>query len=351
MQRGIVIEIQAEHLVILTTDGLFEKIPKQDKQVEIGEEVTYSIPQTPPKRNWKVYISGAVAAVLALFFLFPLFLDEKAHAHSHVYIEIEPGIEMGLNEKLEVIQVRPLNPKANALIQKLAWNKKPVKKVVVDYLRQAKTSGYLKKKDKIVLSAINEKGSSTPTLQSIETVIEQDPSIGKKALNIEVFTFAMPKEIKTKADKTGLTPGKYGVWLLSKKEGKEIPVKQLVESPISDIADNIERLKHPPTESEWKEIAEEESPKDSKGLTDPTKKNSNTIPSKNSNNKSMDNPFENRNDPSMKDSYKDMQIPSKKIEDKKQDENKLKMKETGGEENSTAGSTGDSSSKTNHATP
>lgn len=349
MQRGIVIEKQAEHLVILTADGLFKKIPKQDSDVEIGEEVTYSIPQIPQKRNWKMYISGAVAAVLALFFLFPLFFDEQAHAHTHVYIEIEPGVEMGLNEDLEVVQIRPLDPKAKALVGKLAWNKKPVKKVVVDYLEQAKTNGYLKKKDKVVLSAVNEKGSSATTLQSIETVIEKDPKVGKKALDLEVFAFAMPKEIKSKADQTGLTPGKYGVWLLCKKEGKEIPVKQVAESPITDLTDNIERLKHPPTESEWKKIAEEENrPKVPEGSSNPTQK-SNNVP--NRHNPAKDLPLDLSNDSANKDGTKETQSPSKKFEDKKIDDNKLKMKEMGGEESSTTGSTGDANSKTNHATP
>jgi|GEM_PF-3990509 len=356
MQRGIVIEKQAEHLVILTADGLFKKIPRQDDQADIGDEVTFTVKEELQQRNWKwnwkTYVSGAVAAVLAFFFLFPLFINEKAHAHTHVYIEMEPGVEMRLNDELEVVQIRPLNSRAKALIQKLAWNEEPVKKVVVDYLKQAKTSGYLKRKDKIVLSAINEKGSSTSTLKSIETVIEQDPNVGKKAMDIEILSFAMPKEIKAKAEQTGLTPGKYGVWLLSKKEGKEIPVSQLVKAPISALTEDLEQLKNPPTESEWKEIAaeEEKQPKLPNDLTNPIQTKPNTAQPKNQQKNTLQNPSDLRKDPATRDGNKDQHGPTQPDENKT-DENPIKFRDTGGEDGSTAGSTGDANSKTNHATP
>lgn len=353
MQRGIVIDIQSNHVVVMTADGVFKKIPKKDPHIEIGKEVSFSREQAPRKRNWKVYISGAVAAVLALFFLFPIFFDNQAYAHTHVYVEIEPGIEMGLNEKLEVVKIRPLNQEANLLVGKVDWNKKPAKKVVVAYLQQAKMRGYLKKKDKIILSAINEKGSSTSTLRSIQTVIENDTQIGKKTMDLEVFTFPMPKEIKPKVQKTGLTPGKYGVWLLSKKEGKEISVEQIAESPISDLTEEIKSLEHPPTEREWIEIATEEeenqsTPDDS---SQPTQQKPNTNPSQNQDKEPTDHSSEPLDEPVRKDGIKDLQPPLK-IEDKKNDEDAQKQtKDQGGDDHSTMGSTGDLNSKTNHAAP
>lgn len=350
MQRGIVIDIQSKHVVVMTADGLFKKIPKQDSHIEIGEEVSFSVDQVPRRRNWKAYISGAVAAVLVFFFLFPLFLDHEAYAHTRVYVEIEPGVEMGLNEKLEVVQIRPLSHQAKMLVEKIDWNDQPVNKVVVDYLKQAKARGYLKKKDKIILSAINEKGSSTSTLRSIQTVVENDTQIGKKALDVEVFSFPMPKEIKPKVDQAGLTPGKFGVWLLSKKEGKEIPVEQIAESSISELTDEIKSLKHPPTENEWIEIAtEEEKKQTTPNSSDPKQPKTDTHPS-NENGKSTDH-FSEPDQPIKKENLKDLQPPWKN-EEKKNDENSQSpSKDQGGDDHLTSGSTGDINSKTNHAVP
>lgn len=349
MQRGIVIDIQSKHLVVMTADGLFKKVPKQNKNVEIGDEISFSAKEVPRRVNWKVYLSGAVAAVLALFFLFPFFFNDPVHAHSHVYVEIKPGIEIGLNEKLEVVQVRPIDPEANVLLKDFDWNDKPVRKVVVDYLKQARKRGYLKKKDEVVLSAVNEKGSSTSTLNSIQTVINNDPNIGKKSMDLQVFAFAMPKEIKQKAEKTGLTPGKYGVWLLSKKEGKEIPVEEIAKSPISDLTENID-LNHPPTESEWIKIATEEE----KNLSNPDQDSKTTQPkSRNNLLQNQDKQPTNRSSDTLDDSMKkdgnNILSPSKS-EDKKNDESLQNQKEQGGEDKNST-STGDWNGKTNHASP
>jgi len=262
MQRGIVIDIHSKHWVVMTTDGLFIKVPIKDPLVTTGEEVSFSLAQMPKKWNWKRYVTGAVAAMFTLFFLFSSFFENNAHAQTYVYVEIHPGVEISLNERLEVIRVRPLDKEAKALLNQLKWDKESVKNVVVDYLNQAKKQGYLQKKDEIVISAINEKGSSRPTLHSIRKEINQDPKIGKKELDLHVFTFPLPKEIKQKAENTGLTPGKYGVWLLSKKSGREFPVKQMSTTPISELTNDVSLLDDPPNEKEWKEIVEKEVEKD-----------------------------------------------------------------------------------------
>ena len=127
MQRGIVIDIQSKHLVVMTADGYLKKFQSRDNNIEIGEEISFSVKEVPRRETGKHTIRGRSGSI-GLFFLFPLFLKITVHAHSHVYVEIEPGIEIGLNEKLEVVQIRPIDPEAKMLVKKIDWNDKPVKK-------------------------------------------------------------------------------------------------------------------------------------------------------------------------------------------------------------------------------
>lgn len=360
MQRGIVIDIQSKHWVVMTQDGLFIKVPKQDSQVQIGEEVTYSCSnaQMPAKRNWKFYLSGAVAAIFALFFLISSFIEDQAFAETQLYIEIDPGIEIGINDKLEVIRVRPLKEEAKKLLNQADWKKESAVKFVVQYLKRAKQQGYLQKNDEIVLSAINNKKSSQSTLHSIRSTIEQDPEIGKDALSLDIFTFSLPEVIMKKAGSTGLTPGRYGVWLLSKSSGKEIPLDQVSKMPISDLKVDNKLLNHPPTEKEWKEIVgkvEKETGTEQKNTTKPSNKTES--PSSDHSNKKEKQPGEQTQDPKNPPVQKDkpniepLPSPSKDKESEKPQSKPNEKKEPEEKEHSTSGSTEDSNPETNHAAP
>lgn len=360
MQRGIVIDIQSKHWVVLTEDGLFIKVPKQDSHVQIGEEVSYSYTnaQMPAKRNWKIYLSGAVAAIFALFFLVSSFIEDQAFAETQLYVEIDPGIEIGLNDKMEVVRVRPLKEEAKKLLNQSDWKRESAVKFVVHYLKRAKKQGYLQKNDEIVLSAINDKKSNQSTLYSIRSTIEQDPEIGKDALSLDIFTFSLPEVILKKAGSTGLTPGKYGVWLLSRRSGKEIPLDQVSKMPISDLKVDDNLLNHPPTEKEWKEIVgkvEKETETEQKNTTKPSNKTEQPSSSDQSNNKEKK-PTEQTQDPKNPPNQKDkskfetLPAPNKEKESEKPQSNPNE-KDPEEKENSTSGSTEDSNPETNHAAP
>lgn len=362
MQRGIVVDIQSTHWVVMTSDGLFLEVPKQDPDVMTGEEVSFSMSQSPTvqspsKWRWKGYFSGAVAAMFALFFLFSSFLGHEAQAQTHVYVEIHPGVEIGLNEKWEVVEVRPIHKEAEKLLDGLDWNKESVKQVVVNYLTQAKNQGYLRKKDEIVLSAINKNGNAPSTLDSLRTVINDDPKIGKKELDLHVFTFSLPEVIKEKAETTGLTPGKYGVWLLSKKSGKEIPVEQISKMPLSDLTEDVASLDPPPSEKEWKELVDNEENQDQKPVQETnqseTKPNTNTDQPKNTDQQTTNPTSDQKRTPNqeIKEDDSSTKDPNQKKEETQQQPQPNEKEENGSTAGSTLGPKGDSDAQTNQASP
>lgn len=270
MQRGIVVEVQAKHWVVMTTDGAFINVPLDGSQVQIGEEIAIESKAVLPSINWKIFMSGAVAALLAFFFLFPTFTDNPAQAQTFVYVEIRPSVKIGLNKSNKVVVIRPVNSEAKKLVSKLAWKEEPVEKVVVDYLKTAKSQGFIQKKESLVLSTVNQSDKfHKQMLHSIRSTIETDEQIGKNKLNLNVYAFSVPTIVESAAKSSGMTPGKYGFWLLSKKSGKNIDIDDLAKNEISDLtsdADVSEYLDHPPTEKEWKELV-----KNNKGeVKDPT---------------------------------------------------------------------------------
>jgi hypothetical protein len=71
----------------------------------------------------------------------------------------------------------------------------------------------------------------------------------------------MPKKVQSKAVKTGLSPAKYAAWVLAKKEGKEMPVEKIEDTPLDDLANDIkpvsDLLEKNMSTTEWDQIIQD----------------------------------------------------------------------------------------------
>jgi hypothetical protein len=260
MQKGIIMEIHARHWIVMTQDGEFVKIPKTNSAAQIGEEIRFQAARAAKRRPWMMVASAAVAAVLGMFFVFPQFFANQAHAETYVYLDLNPSIAIGLDKDQHVVQIKPLNTSAKKLVGKIDWQDKKVDEVAVDLIDQAKKDGYLHKKDHVIISGIKEDKNSVTALKSLEKAIEKNSQLSENSLDLEVHTLVMPKQVQAKAEKTGLSPTKYAVWLLAKKEGQQIPVEELEEKSITELTDFepvTEFLQKPLTEQEWNQIIQD----------------------------------------------------------------------------------------------
>lgn len=257
MQRGIIMEIHARHWIVMTRDGEFVKIPKTNSAAQIGEEIRFEAERETKRRPWMMVASAAVAAVLGMFFVFPQFFANQAHAETYVYLDLNPSIAIGLDKNQHVVQIKPLNTSAKKLVGKIDWQDKKVDEVALDLIDHAKRDGYLHKKDHVIISGIKEDKNSVTALKSLEKAIEKNSQLSQNSLDLAVHTLVMPKQVQAKAEKTGLSPTKYAVWLLAKKKGQQIPVEELEEKSITELADIepvTEFLQKPLTEQEWNQI-------------------------------------------------------------------------------------------------
>jgi hypothetical protein len=265
MQRGIVVEVKARHWVIMTSDGSFIKVPNEDEKVQPGEEITIQPKASKLHHNWKVLVSGAVAALLAFFLLFPYFSGNEAQAKNYIYLEIQPSVAFGINRKDIVVELKPMNQSAQILSSHLEWKQEKVDQVVVEYLKQAKSKGMIKKSDPVVISAVDQDQTKV-TLKSIRSRIEEDKELTSPKWGLKVFTLPVPRFMQAEVDKSGLTPGKYGVWLLAQHESNtQIPAEEVAQKSIREITGDqpvSKFLNSPPTEKQWKELVKERQEKE-----------------------------------------------------------------------------------------
>ncbi|MFC7443010.1 anti-sigma factor domain-containing protein [Laceyella putida] len=262
MQRGIIMEVQARHWIVLTPDGDFIKVPRTNHSLMVGEEVTLQAAKTNRRALVPAFVSVAAAAVLGMFFIVPQMAPDQAHAQTYIYVDVNPSLEIGIDDERNIVELHPLNKSAEKLLDGEKWKHESVDDFVVDFLDKAKQMGYVQKRDQVVLSGYQEEKNSKETLDNLKTVLDKQSK--QKNLELEVHSLVMPKKVKDKASRFGLSPVKYAAWMIAKKEGKQLEVEEMGETPLTDLADELapvsELLNKPEALPELVEIIEKEPP-------------------------------------------------------------------------------------------
>ena len=120
MKKGIIMEIRRNYVSVLTADGEFEKGRIASRSVRVGEEVYYRPVTTRVKRNaLKIPLVSflTLTSISTIFVLCFLFARESTYAY--VNIEINPSIELELDENMEVQEIIALNADGEHLSAKL----------------------------------------------------------------------------------------------------------------------------------------------------------------------------------------------------------------------------------------
>ncbi|GGE08230.1 hypothetical protein GCM10011571_06840 [Marinithermofilum abyssi] len=263
MQKGIVMEIGPQYWVIMTPSGEFFRVPPQGKPVQIGDEVTFELQtrrfQLPrfPKLAW---MAGCLVAAVVAFLLFvPFWTPGSVHAQTYVYIDSVPSLEVGVNKDGKVVKVRALNTTAQKLLPSDGWEGKRADEFVVDILHRAKQKGYLKPRDRVLVSQVSPEGNSDPILEAIQNRVSQDPQLGKS--EVSFFALPLPDFVKKKAEEKKLSPAKYALWLLARQNGEDISFKSLSDLSVSDLMQRVDFspiLRNPPSDQDWASMIEKE---------------------------------------------------------------------------------------------
>ncbi|MCM3610646.1 hypothetical protein M4S82_05235 [Planococcus sp. MERTA32b] len=230
MQKGLCIELNGDSSVFLGQNGEFvQGRPAGD--IAVGEEgVFYPIQYAAvKKRTSKKPLWAPVTAALAVAVLFLSVLLPEQEAFAYVQIQVNPGVELGINEECDVVSIRELNADGRELIGELGeWKNHPLKEVL----------------DEVIVLSMS---SSTDEIV-ITTVADDKDQIADKAVVNSVMAIsakAMAKNVTVKLKEASKTQWRTSVeksvpvgQLISNSqdlkddEAEEKPVKEKIEQPL-----------------------------------------------------------------------------------------------------------------------
>lgn len=254
-------EVGSRDWVVMTSDGEFLHVPKQHHHAQPGDEVIVPDPHMNPVWRWGSIAFAVAAFIAGIVLLLPWMIPSDTKAETYVYIDMNPSLELGINGQQEVVMVRPLNQPARQLMRGMDWQRQNIREFVVSFLERARDRGYIRGKEGIVLSGVSDKGSVKPLLEQIRREIRHQPHL---ATALNVYTLPLPKELREKAEGTGLSLGKYALWLLAKREGAPISTTVVANASISQLMSQLKTvepvLTDPPPEKQWENWLQEPSP-------------------------------------------------------------------------------------------
>ncbi|MGW6382677.1 anti-sigma-I factor RsgI family protein [Peribacillus butanolivorans] len=246
MKKGVILSINKRFVTLLTPEGEFLKTKRQERTYEVGEEITF-LPFKPKVTLSfssfhlsfkKKAVLSVTAALLILFSILPSYSSE--HVSAYMTIDVNPSIELELNDQLEVLKLTGLNEDGKLVIDKLTnWKGKEIKTVTNRIVETTKKLGYLKGNKQIVVSTTlldKDKKLDKNLKEEIKEISEQG-NVSQTKMKVIQAT----KTDRKQARKQGMSTGKYVEKKLNEDKEK---VKVNTREPATDknVEGNTETL-------------------------------------------------------------------------------------------------------------
>ncbi len=211
-------EMDEVFLTLLTPEGEFLRARKQDGQYQLGEEIHFFpiesnliVKNNPLKKLIKikpVWTVGMLAVILFLVGSFiPMYQNNKAYAY--MSIDASPSIELGLNKKMQVVELIAFNKEGKKVISALNdWKKKDVCQLTENIITIMKKEGFTAENKAVTISTVRVKD----TEEKVEAMLKEDLQEIKNTVTnheLEVSVYKGTETELKKAHEQGITTGKY----------------------------------------------------------------------------------------------------------------------------------------------
>ncbi|MBP1966769.1 anti-sigma-I factor RsgI family protein [Paenibacillus aceris] len=244
MNKGIVMEISESSIIVMNPEGRFEKLPRGTRNCEIGEEILFA----PVNRRFRVpqigILSGLAAAIVLCFVLVSTLTGSvpSDQVVAYVTIDINPSIEIGIDNKEIVQDLNGLNSDGVELISTLQYKGKSLEDVTSDILDRAEQGALAKGEGDIIISstvveqkaAVNDEAIATKLKNQVSKHIEQ--AHPEQVKNYEVTAFAAPQEVRQEAKASGVSAGKYAIYLNAVDNGVKVSLDDIKSVSIHQLA-------------------------------------------------------------------------------------------------------------------
>ncbi len=245
-------------------------------------------------------ISFTVAALIAFLFLSGL-MPNSSHSAAAAYVsfDINPSLEVGVDDEMRVVEMDAFNDEAKQIIKKYNFStedRMPFEVFADQLIKAYQTEGYMEENQSMLITTVSDKSSDKKTKQELDQALN---SIVKKAVvqyPVAITVSETNEEVRDKAKQLGVSSGKYTAFQEATKNDKHLKEERIKEVKFQELKVNatsskdIKSVPHPrkikaaPHEVKVKPLNKHEKKSDNPSLVIPPQENL-VKPKKNSNEK------------------------------------------------------------------
>jgi hypothetical protein len=206
VKKGIVLELDEEFVTLLTPEGEFIQVKKED-EYEIGEEIEARLVKKPYVRRRSFRYAAVSLIAAAVLFIATLLHLPSDEVYAYMSIDINPSIEVGVDEQLNVLTLKAYNEEGKKIVSQLSnWKKVAFVDIATEIIELSRKQGYLQKGGQVLITTVEKKHLAASSRKLSEELSEIQHSYQQKNIIVKMEKSTM--EVRNEALKKGMTTGK-----------------------------------------------------------------------------------------------------------------------------------------------
>ncbi|WP_173917072.1 anti-sigma factor domain-containing protein [Halobacillus sp. Marseille-Q1614] len=220
MRKGIVLEQTKKFTIVMADDGSFLKA-KRLKNADIGMEVHFQAyePGSSIGKFMLIHRMKIAAVTIALLLtLFPVYLwHEGNKTYALVNVDINPSVELKVNEKMKVLAINPLNEDAKEMIASLEdWKMSPASEVALQMINFSREEGFLNSDHQVLIGVSYLEGDSELNFSD-----QIENYIGEKMQDLLLASYTVPEAVRLQAEEEGSSVNELMARKIKDEENQE----------------------------------------------------------------------------------------------------------------------------------
>ncbi|KHE72328.1 anti-sigma factor domain-containing protein [Halobacillus sp. BBL2006] len=204
MRKGIVMEQKKEYTIVMTHDGRFHRARRLN-HAEVGMEVHFqALHEKHAMFRWtqvidRSHFKVAIISLVLLLTFFPIYSWYGSNqAYAYVNIDINPSVELELNDKMQVLDISPKNERAEEVVEKLEdWKKRDASEVTFDMINMSREMGYVNSENQVLIGV-----SYIKSDQIDEYSKQMERYLSERSGGMTIATFLVPDQIRQRANES-----------------------------------------------------------------------------------------------------------------------------------------------------
>jgi hypothetical protein len=223
-RRGLVVDLQGDHAVLLTRDGEFVLV-RPKSPVSLGSEVP--VPRPFPARALAQVAALLLVMLMASWWWYQVRLGPVV---AYVSLDINPSLELGVDARWRVVEARGLNPVGAELIALVAHRGRQVDAVVAEVTARAGQRPV----EPVVLVTVTAAavGPVPPGLS--DRVLQA--ARGRATPGAVVQVVEVDPELRARGRQLGLSTGRAALALAAHRRGAAVDMEAMKEESLERAA-------------------------------------------------------------------------------------------------------------------